>query len=74
MYVKLGLRNSPDIYPRFVYLLGLLPITQDVPLHNSGSHIDSTAALSCERVRRARLVLDMIDRYYPSAQMSPVAL
>jgi len=55
MYVKLGLRNSPDIYP-------------------SGTHIDSTAvALSCERVRRARLVLDMIERYYPSARMSPAA-
>ena len=45
LYVKLGLRNAPDIYP-------------------SGSHIESTAvALSRERVRRARLVLDMIRRY-----------
>jgi len=55
MYVKLGLRNSPDIYP-------------------SGTHIESTAvALSCERVRRARLVLDQIERYYPQAKMSPHA-
>jgi hypothetical protein len=28
-------------------------------------------ALSRERVRRARLVLDIIDRYYPDAKMSP---
>ncbi len=45
LYIKLGLRNAPDIYP-------------------SGTHIDSTAiALSRERVRRARLVLDAIERY-----------
>ena len=45
LYVKLGLRNSPDIYP-------------------CGSHIESTAiALSRERVRRARMVLDVIQRY-----------
>ena len=45
LYVKLGLRNSPDIYP-------------------CGTHIESTAiALSRERVRRARMVLDMIARY-----------
>jgi len=54
LYVKLGLRNSPDIYP-------------------SGSHIESTAiALSRERVRRARLVLDVIHRYYPEATVSEV--
>ena len=54
LYVKLGLRNAPDIYP-------------------SGSHIQSTAvALSVERVRRARLVLDMVARYAPHLAMSPV--
>lgn len=48
LYVKLGLKNSPDIYPR-------------------GTHIESTViALSRERVRRARLVLDVIERYWPS--------
>lgn len=52
LYVKLGLRNAPDIYP-------------------SGSHIESTAvALSRERVRRARLVLDMIHRYGPDLSTS----
>jgi len=45
LYVKLGLRNSPDIYP-------------------CGTHIESTAiALSRKRVRRARMVLDVIQRY-----------
>lgn len=45
LYVKLGLRNSPDIYP-------------------CGTHIEATAiALSRERVRRARMVLDVIRRY-----------
>ena len=53
LYVKLGLRNSPDIYP-------------------SGTHIEATAlALSLERIRRARLVLDMIERYAPGLTMSP---
>lgn len=52
LYVKLGLRNAPDIYP-------------------SGSHIESTAvALSRERVRRARLVLDRISEYAPDLTMS----
>ena len=52
IYVKLGLRNAPDIYP-------------------SGTHIESTAiALSRERVRRARLVLDMIARYAPDLAIS----
>lgn len=47
LYVKLGLRNAPDIYP-------------------SGTHLESTAvALSKERVRRARLVLDRIGQYGP---------
>ncbi len=53
LYVKLGLRNSPDIYP-------------------SGTHIESTAlALSRERVRRAQIVCQMIQRYCPEAVMSP---
>jgi hypothetical protein len=52
LYVKLGLRNSADIYP-------------------SGSHLEGTAvALSIERVRRARIALDMIARYTPEATMS----
>ena len=52
VYVKLGLRNAPDIYP-------------------SGTHIDPTAiALSRERVRRARIAADLIERYYPEAAMS----
>jgi Peptidase family U32 len=52
LYVKLGLRNSPDIYP-------------------CGTHLEATAiALSVERVRRARLALDMIARYAPEATMS----
>lgn len=54
LYVKLGLRNSPDIYP-------------------CGSHLENTAiALSVERVRRARMVLDMIERYYPQGTMSEI--
>lgn len=52
LYVKLGLRNAPDIYP-------------------SGTHIENTAvALSKERVRRARLVLDRIAQYAPELLMS----
>jgi len=44
VYVKLGLRNAPDIYP-------------------SGSHVEATAvALSRERVRRARLGLELLER------------
>ncbi|MBI3946368.1 MAG: U32 family peptidase [Armatimonadetes bacterium] len=54
VYVKLGLRNSPDIYP-------------------SGTHIEGTVlALSRERVRRARIALEMIARYCPEATMSAV--
>ncbi len=54
LYVKLGLRNAPNIYP-------------------SGTHIEGTAvALSKERVRRARITLDMIERYIPEVgQGSP---
>jgi hypothetical protein len=54
VYVKLGLRNSPDIYP-------------------CGTHLENTAiALSVERVRRARIALDMLRRYAPGLQMSAV--
>ena len=54
LYVKLGLRNAPDIYP-------------------SGSHIEATAvALSKERVRRARLVLDVVARYAPDLRISAI--
>lgn len=54
LYVKLGLRNAPDIYP-------------------SGTHIESTAiALSRERVRRARLVLDRIEESGAKLAISPV--
>ncbi|MGV3721844.1 MAG: U32 family peptidase [Actinomycetota bacterium] len=54
VYVKLGLRNSPDIYPW-------------------GTHLESTSvALSVERVRRARIALDMVERYYPEAVMGEV--
>lgn len=52
LYVKLGLRNAPDIYP-------------------AGIHLEATAvALSRERVRRTKLVHDLILRYYPEAVMS----
>lgn len=54
LYVKLGLRNSPDIYP-------------------CGTHLEDMAiALTVERVRRARIALDMIERYYPEAVMGEV--
>jgi len=54
VYVKLGLRNSPDIYP-------------------CGTHLENTAiALSIERVRRARIALDMLQRYYPEATQSQI--
>lgn len=44
VYVKLGLRNAPVIYP-------------------SGSHLESVAiGLSVERVRRARIALDTLER------------
>ncbi len=55
VYIKLGLRNSPDIYPY-------------------GAHMEGTAlALGRERVRRTKLVLDLIRRQYPEAQMSPTS-
>ncbi len=53
VYVKLGLRNAPDIYP-------------------SGTHLEQTAvALSRERVRRAQMALEILERYYPQAVISP---
>ena len=53
MYVKLGLRNTPNIYP-------------------SGLHLEATAiAMSRERIHRAALVLDLIQRYFPDAVTSP---
>ncbi|MBV8878855.1 MAG: U32 family peptidase [Planctomycetaceae bacterium] len=52
VYVKLGLRNAPDIYPY-------------------GEQLKTVAmAMSRERVHRARLVLDAIQRYYPQALCS----
>lgn len=52
IYVKLGLRNSPDIYP-------------------VGKHIEGTALnLSRERVRRSKLVYDLIQREMPTAILS----
>lgn len=55
VYLKLGLRNSPDIYP-------------------CGTHIENTAiALSKERVRRAKIACEFIERYASWAVMSPAA-
>lgn len=52
VYVKLGVRNAPDIYP-------------------VGMHIeDGAVKLARERVRRAELVLALIQRYMPEAIMS----
>jgi hypothetical protein len=52
VYIKFGLRNSPNIYP-------------------SGTHLEATSmALSKERVRRARMGLDMIKRYAPHLRTS----
>jgi hypothetical protein len=40
-------------------------------IYPSGTHIENTAiALSRERVRRAKLGIDMLQRYYPEAVMS----
>lgn len=53
IYLKLGLRNAPDIYP-------------------SGGHLQAVAVAMCrERVRRAKLMVDMIERMYPEATASP---
>jgi len=52
VYVKLGLRNSPNLYL-------------------SGVHMQPTAvALARERVHRARIALDLLQRYWPEAVMS----
>ena len=52
MYVKLGLRNAPNIYP-------------------SGIHVEPTAiALARERIHRAAIAQDIIQRYYPEATTS----
>ena len=54
IYVKLGLRNAPNIYP-------------------SGIHIEDTAVkLSQERVHRAALVMNIIERYAADAVMGAV--
>lgn len=52
VYIKFGLRNSPNIYP-------------------SGTHLEHVSvSLSRERVRRARIGLDMIKRYAPHLKTS----
>lgn len=52
VYIKFGLRNSPNIYP-------------------SGTHLEATSIALCkERVRRARIGLDMIKRYAPHLKTS----
>ncbi|MBR8659522.1 U32 family peptidase [Brevibacillus sp. NL20B1] len=52
VYIKFGLRNSPNIYP-------------------SGSHLEQTSISLCrERVRRARIGLDIIQRYAPDLKIS----
>ena len=52
VYIKLGLRNAPNIYP-------------------VGKHLESVAVLmSRERVRRAKIAVDIIQRYYPDAVQS----
>lgn len=53
VYLKLGLRNAPNIYP-------------------SGAHLQATAvALARERVHRAKIAVDLLQRYYPQAVASP---
>ena len=54
IYLKFGLRNSPDVYP-------------------SGTHLENTVvALSRERVRRAEMAFEIIQRFCPEAVMSPL--
>ena len=56
IYMKIGLRNSPDIYP-------------------TGKHLESVAQnMSIERVRRSKLVYDLIQRVSPSAIMSKTGI
>jgi hypothetical protein len=53
MYVKLGLRNAPNIYP-------------------SGLHVQASAVmLARERVHRAKIAADLLQRHYPQAVASP---
>jgi hypothetical protein len=52
VYVKLGLRNAPDLYPW-------------------GEHLRAVSlAMSRERVRRARRVLDLVEQHLPDAKPS----
>jgi Peptidase family U32 len=52
LYVKLGLRNAPNLYP-------------------AGSHLEATAiAVSRERVRRAQLALELLERSGSKAEAS----
>jgi hypothetical protein len=52
VYVKLGLRNAPNIYP-------------------TGAHIEATAIqMGRERVHRAAVTLNILERYYPEAKIS----
>ncbi|ANU14562.1 hypothetical protein B481_1664 [Planococcus halocryophilus Or1] len=52
VYIKFGLRNSPNIYP-------------------SGTHLESTSIALCkERVRRAKIGLDLLNRYAPDYKTS----
>ncbi|WP_100406701.1 U32 family peptidase [Bacillus solitudinis] len=52
VYIKFGLRNSPNIYP-------------------SGTHLEATSIALCkERVRRAKIGLDMLKRYAPHLKTS----
>ena len=53
VYIKLGLRNAPNIYP-------------------SGAHLQATAiSLTKERLHRAKIAMDLLQRYYPEATTSP---
>lgn len=56
LYVKLGLRNSPNIYP-------------------SGIHLEGTAVqMARERVHRAAVAQEIINRYSPDAIYTPCPL
>lgn len=56
VYIKLGLRNSADIYPY-------------------GKQLEATAlALTEERVRRSKLVYDLIQREAPEAKVSQTGI
>ena len=54
IYLKFGLRNSPDVYP-------------------SGAHLENTViAMQRERVRRARIVCDLLRRNASGLVISPL--